>query len=87
MGMKRKIKSAAQVKTSIEPKLTEDEEVEKASETTNTSSDSASEALQKFMDSLDTKEELIDALKKDIDSEPDSIKRQHFINLYNNFVE
>ncbi|MBQ3409572.1 MAG: hypothetical protein IJH12_10275 [Clostridia bacterium] len=76
-----------QVKTSIEPKLTEDEEVEKASETTNTSSDSASEALQKFMDSLDTNEELIDALKKDIDSEPDSIKRQHFINLYNNFVE
>ena len=75
-----------QVKTSVEPKLTDDEDA--IEETNNdSSSDSASEALKKLMDSIDTKEELIAQLQKDIDNETDSIKRQHFVNLYNNFAE
>jgi len=76
------------VKTSVEQKLTEDEEIEEEniSEDIESSSDAASAAIQKMMDSIETKEDLIKQLKKDIDSEADSIKRQHFINLYNNFA-
>ena len=39
------------------------------------------------MGSIDIKEELIAQLRKNIDNETNSIKKQHFINLYNNFVE
>lgn len=72
-----------QIKTSVEQKLTDDIEEKDSS----CEADSTSDALKKHMDSLDTKEELIEELKKDIDNEPDSIKKQHFVNLYNAFAE
>ena len=75
-----------QIKTSVEQTLSDEED--SSEDTSNTTStDSASEALKKLMDSIDTKEDLIAQLQKDINAETDSIKRQHFVNLYNNFVE
>lgn len=74
-----------QIKTSVEQKLVDDEEPDEKESSSNT--DSASEALKKLMDSINTKEDLVAQLQKDIDNETDSIKRQHFVNLYNNFAE
>lgn len=69
-------------KTTLEPIMSETEQITNQDTSLQNSSQSFSNTQ---LDSVETEDELLALLKHDIDSEKDSLKKKHFTELYNFF--